>query len=364
MTSNKNKSSKNKRIKANTKIQCIWLVRYGLTEHALIEDVGPYDSDIDPKEGIEHAQCIAKRIANGHQCQVIVHVDDNNNNNDVNSNNEITSETVTEDSTIPKVVYADPFMRTTHTGHIIAQELCNNNNKNDIKLRSEDGLWEWLIPSLLVVKSTGIKTEPQSRNDLKDKFNSIDINYQSIQSYKDQMMFTFPESEQQLLNRCEITLSKLIQTTESENESENENEAEDTNDTNKNNYESICIVSHAPCLQAMAYYLDTIDSTSTSSSPIKESSTIVKPWPLGGITMFSRIITTTTTTTTSIIAEEHDDIDDEDDDDDESKVKDKDVICSKWKCEFYGCTNHMIDDYKNGIKEWSLPCFDTTTPSS
>ena len=314
-----------------------------------IKDVGPYDSDIDPKEGMEHAKCIAKRIANGHE--VVVHVDDNNNNN-VNSKNEITSETETEDSTIPKVVYADPFMRTTHTGHIIAKELCNNNNNNNIKLRSEDGLWEWLIPSLLVDKSTGIQTEPQSRNVLKEKFKLIDINYKSIQSYKDQMIFTFPESEQQLFHRCEITVSKLIQNNTTEN-TNTKAKANTKANTNNNNYDSICIVSHAPCLQAMAYYLD-VDSTSPKESKI------VKPWPLGGITMFSRIITTTTTTT--IIAE--DDDEDDDDDDDDDKDIDKDVVWSKWKCEFFGCTNHMIGDYKNGIKEWSLPCFDTTTPSS
>ena len=289
---------------------------------------------------MEHAQCIAKRIANGHQCQVVnVHVDDNN--NDVNNSNN-----VTEDSTIPKVVYADPFMRTTHTGHIIAKELGNT-----IKLRSEDGVWEWLIPSLLVDKSTGKMTEPNSIKVLKNKmkFDSLDMNYKSIHSYKDKMIVTFPESEEQLLNRCEITVSKLIQNTTTETETEDRKANTDTN--NNNNYDSICIVSHAPCLQAMAYYLD-IDSTSPKESKI------VKPWPLGGITMFSRrIITTTTTTTTSIIAEEHGYVDGE-------AVEEKDVECSKWKCEFYGCTNHMIGDYKNGIKEWSLPCFDTTTPSS
>ena len=220
---------------------------------------------------MEHATCIAKRIAKGHQCQVVdVHVDDNN--NDVNNSNNVT------ESTIPKVVYADPFMRTTHTGHIIAQELGNN-----IKLRSEEGVWEWLIPSLLVDKSTGIQTEPNSIHVLKNKmkFDSLDMNYKSMHSYQDKMIVTFPESEEQLLNRCEITVSKLIQNNTTDT-TENTKANTDTNN-NKNNYDSICIVSHAPCLQAMAYYLD-IDSTSPKESKI------VKPWPLGGITMFSRII--------------------------------------------------------------------------
>ena len=222
-------------------------------------------------------------------------------------------------------------MRTTHTGHIIAKELGNN-----IQLRLEDGLWEWLIPSLLVEKSTGIKTEPKSVEDLKNimKFNLIDTNYKSVHSYKNKMILTFPETEKQLFQRCgEITLSKLIKETEIAKTNTNNN---NNNNNDNSMYDSICIVSHAPCLQAMAYYLD-IDSS------LPEESKIVKPWPLGGITMFSRIITT---------------IEDEDN-------KDKEVVvcCSQWKCEFYGCTNHMIGEYKNGIKEWSLPCFNTTTYS-
>ena len=120
--------------KSKQQRQCVWLVRYGLTEHALVEDVGPYDSDIDPAVGILHAKSIAERIAKGH-----------------GSNS---------DDTIPKFVYADPFMRTTHTGKIIADELLKKttSNKQLQLLRSEEGLYEWLIPSLLVEKSTGKRT--------------------------------------------------------------------------------------------------------------------------------------------------------------------------------------------------------------
>jgi phosphohistidine phosphatase SixA len=315
------------------------------TKNNNITDIGPYDSDIDPKEGIEHAKCIAKRIAKGHH-DPSYSCDDNKSDDDDNVNN-FNYNNIEE--TIPKIVYADPFMRTTHTGHIIAKELGNN-----IQLRLEDGLWEWLIPSLLVEKSTGIKTEPKSVEDLKNimKFNLIDTNYKSVHSYKNNMILTFPETEKQLFQRCgEITLSKLIKETEIAKTNTNNN----NNNNDNSMYDSICIVSHAPCLQAMAYYLD-IDSS------LPEESKIVKPWPLGGITMFSRIITiptTTTTTSTSTTTE------DEDEDGDEENDKEDDVvITSKWKCEFYGCTDHMIGEYKNGIKEWSLSCFGINNSST
>ena len=67
--------------------QCVWIVRYGLTEHPLVESVGPFDSDIDPQEGIEHAKAIAQRIAESGK-------------------------------DAPKIVFSSPFLRTTHTAHI------------------------------------------------------------------------------------------------------------------------------------------------------------------------------------------------------------------------------------------------------
>ena len=109
--------------------QTIWFVRYGLTEHPLVEDLGPYDSDIDPSEGIDHAMSIAKRVAVG------------------------------LNESIPSVVYASPFLRTAHTGYIVANELSKTNT--NVELRLEEGLWEWLIPSLLVTKVDGIKTHPR-----------------------------------------------------------------------------------------------------------------------------------------------------------------------------------------------------------
>jgi len=299
-------------------VQCVWLVRYGLTEHALVEDVGPYDSDIDPKEGMKHAKSIAQRIAKGY-------------------NFDCNSDIIDVRETIPKVVYADPFMRTTHTGHIIAKELSSSSlcDNDDVQLRSEEGLWEWLIPSLLIEKSTGIHTHPKSVNELKKIFDStagnniIDEEYKSVNPYKEIMSSSssyFPESEKQLLKRCGHTLSRILELKEKDSDAHEQ-------------YESICIVSHAPCNQAMAYYLAGDDEIATSP---EVSSTIVKPWPLGGITMFSRTI---------IIENEK-----------EGAMSGDSIshIVGKWKCEIFGNTHHMPNEYKKGIAAWSLPSFDET----
>ena len=151
-------------------------------------DLGPYDSDIDPGEGIDHATSIAKRIAAG-----------------MNASDENT----TEDS-IPTVVYASPFLRTAHTGYIVANELVQSrdgssggsSSSSSIELRLEEGLWEWLIPSLLVTKVDGIKTNPRPLAVLQQdllaleekrcccvvpdaKAATINTDYQSVNPYDD-----------------------------------------------------------------------------------------------------------------------------------------------------------------------------------
>ncbi len=293
--------------------QSVWFVRYGLTEHPLVEDLGPYDSDIDPGEGIDHAMSIAKRIAAG-----------------VNA----------DETSIPGVVYASPFLRTAHTGYIIANELQKNSS---VELRLEEGLWEWLIPSLLVTKVDGIKTNPRPLAVLKQDLQTleekrapnaatINIDFESINPYNDSGdgdIVCVPErqnknnkaigadsrppiwieSEANLLDRCETTLSRLIE-------------------LHQNDAKSICIVSHAPCDQAMAHYLEKQQFSSIESP--KDSK--LSPWPLGGVTVFSR----------SVLY----------DDNAESPT-----AFGDWTMELYGDTEHMPGDYKTGLKEWSLPCF-------
>ena len=78
------------------------------------------------------------------------------------------------------------------------------------------------------------------------------------------------------------------------------------------NGKNICIVSHTPCAQAMALYLENAPSLEESN---------IGPWPLGGVTMFTR-----------------------------------ETASNDWKLEMYADTEHMPGEYKNGLKEWCLPC--------
>ncbi len=160
--------------------QCVWIVRYGLTEHPLVENVGPFDSDIDPQEGIEHAKCIAQRIAKSGK-------------------------------DAPKIVFSSPFLRTTHTAHIIALE-----QAEDVSVKLEEGLWEWLTPSLLV-EPNGVKTEPKSPLELAVKFDTIDTDYKSVNPVEPDESTNVPagaphfvESEEKLIQRCELTISRLL----------------------------------------------------------------------------------------------------------------------------------------------------------
>lgn len=186
-------------------------------------------------------------------------------------------------------------MRTCHTAQLLALELprpC---------VRIEEGLTEWLTPSLLV-EPNGVKTEPRSVNDLCEIYGTIDASYRSINPVVPDDASTVPdgaphfvETEEALLKRCSKSLSKLLDASHGE---------------------SIAIVSHAPCDQAMALFLE------GASSP-KESK--LGPWPMGGITMFSRDVN-------------------------------GGGQYGEWTLELYGDTQHMPGKYKAGINEWSLPC--------
>ena len=218
--------------------QSVFIVRYGLTEHALVEDVGPFDSDINPNEGIEHAKAIATRIAN--------------------------------DPDKPTVVFSSPFLRTSHTASILAKEL-------NTLVKIEEGLTEWQSPSLLINKDTGKKTDPRSVAELAETLGNIDTKYVSQNPATSKEGPKFPEDEGDLCDRCKATWNKLLQSCSTD-------------------YESIAIVSHAPCDQALAYY-------------IQES--VLPPWPMGGITKFSRTILTSSNE------------------------------CTSWEMEFYGDSQHV-----------------------
>lgn len=218
----------------------------GLISHRIFSfylSTGP----IDPTEGVEHAEAIARSIASA--------------------------------SDKPSVVYSSPFQRTAETAHRIAMA-CG------CSVRIEEGLTEWQVLSLLVDPS-GTRTYPKTTPELAELFSSIDVSYASINpSDGSDGSPSFPESEEQLLARCTKTIRGILDQTS----------------------DNICIVSHAPCDQSIAFYLEGAASVSESS---------LGPWALGGVTKFTGN-----------------------------------------KLVMYSDTKHMPGIYQPGIKKWSLPCLD------
>jgi len=164
----------------------------------------------------------------------------------------------------------------------------------------EEGLTEWQIPSLLV-DPNGVRTHPKQLHELAEAYGTIDLSYQSLNpaSADDDVDIPigaphFEESEEALLERCAITLKRILEHSKGE---------------------SLAIVSHAPCDQALALFLE-------GKSP---SNSKLGPWPLGGITIFSRTINNNGT-------------------------------FGEWDLQLYGNTEHMPGKYKTGLKFWSLPC--------
>eukprot|EP00591_Stephanopyxis_turris_P003652 CAMPEP_0195524008 /NCGR_PEP_ID=MMETSP0794_2-20130614/23602_1 /TAXON_ID=515487 /ORGANISM="Stephanopyxis turris, Strain CCMP 815" /LENGTH=233 /DNA_ID=CAMNT_0040654143 /DNA_START=169 /DNA_END=870 /DNA_ORIENTATION=+ len=231
--------------------------------------------DIEPTEGVDHAEKVAEQIA----CS---------------------------NGAVPTIVFASPFLRTTHTADIIARRL-------KARVCIEEGLTEWLTPSLVMEKSSGTQTFPSSVEQLAETFKTIDVSYKSLNpvvtgdnANSDGVAPRFPESLEALLLRAQTTVSQLVEYSSNDNA-------------------NIVIVSHAPCIQAIAYALEGVISTDESK---------LTPWPLGGITMFSRDIVRNNT--------------------------DYDSTTTGWKMDMYGDTKHMPGKYKDGFKEWSLPCFEKT----
>ena len=214
--------------------------------------VTPTKGDIDPTEGIIHAKSIA---------------------------NEIASSSLNER---PTKVYCSPFLRTTHTASIIASRLSK-------PVYVEDGFYEYLIPSLLVDRN-GTRTYPRSVSKLKMSFDNIDDSYKTQNPITEEM---FPETESALIERCRRTLDRVLEHSDGEN---------------------IVIVAHAPCVQALAFIMEGMESPEQSK---------LSKWPLGGITRFSF-----------------------------------DSNRSQWHMDFYGTTEHMPGEYKFGMGLWSLPCFE------
>jgi broad specificity phosphatase PhoE len=92
--------------------QHIYFVRYGLTKYPLVENKGPYDSPLHPIDGYEHGVAIARRVASM--------------------------------PNPPDVVYSSSLHRAVSTSQMIVHAL----GKTTKSIRIEDGLIEWLTPSV------------------------------------------------------------------------------------------------------------------------------------------------------------------------------------------------------------------------
>jgi len=258
-----------------------------------------------------------------------------------------------EHEEFPLLIYSSPFRRCAHTAHVIAKTLQiaakTQEEQELVAVRIEDGLTEWLTPSLVVNQETGERTFPKTPQQLVEEygFDTIDLSYRSVnpsfdtlgEEKKDQdsdedsdvvpglddstpgyISPAFPESENRLLLRAKTTLDNIVDAL-----------VEETVESGIfSKPPSLVIVSHAPCLQALAYNL-----LGGGDSAAEQ----MKPWPLGGITVFSRLVGV-------------DDIDGEDDD---KPIAGEEEF--EWKLESYGDANHMPQVYKDGLKAWSLPGF-------
>ncbi|KAL3945373.1 MAG: hypothetical protein SGBAC_000506 [Bacillariaceae sp.] len=257
----------------NEKEQHVWLIRYGKTAPGLIENVGNYDSDLH-YDGVVHAEAIAQHIA---AC-----------------------------GKVPDHVFADPFLRCTHTADTMVSHFNRLTNRG-LKVKVEEGLTEWQVPSLLV-DPQGERTDPRTLNELVDIFDNLDESYESLNSKgpdrepseeEEQGEETapgcprFPETEEQLHERCKTSIDKILE---------------------KIDKDSVAIVSHAPCLQHLALALDGSPSPGASA---------LGAWSLGGITHFSRLPGE-----------------------------------SKWTLRSYSSTSHMPGEFRDGeLGKWSLPSF-------
>jgi hypothetical protein len=154
------------------------------------------------------------------------------------------------------------------------------------------------------VEPNGVKTNPKTVAELAVVYGTIDDTYQSVNPVVADDATDYPEgsphfeeTEETLMKRCETTIQRMLETMKGD---------------------SFAIVSHAPCDQSIAYFLE------GASSPIASQ---LGPWPLGGITKFSRTVS-------------------------------EDGSFGPWTLDKYGNTEHMPGKYHKGLKHWSLPCLD------
>lgn len=151
-------------------------------------------------------------------------------------------------SKAPTAVYSSPFLRTVHTAQLIALEL------RQPCVRIEEGLTEWRTPALWH-DSSGNLCETNSSEALAQRFGTIDLDYASLNPAASEEQ---TESTEDLSVRCATTVERLLEY--------------------HGRGENLCLVSHAPCNQAMARHLG--DAAAPSNTE----------WPMGGVALFARTI--------------------------------------------------------------------------
>ena len=176
-------------------------------------------ADIANPKGIKHAHCLAERL----------------------------SSHLRKDEVAPKHIYASPFLRATHTAHIVADKL-------NLSVRIEEGVSEWATSNLL----GDDRYIPRSVFELHNLFPRVNYKYSSAMTnlYTQNLW----EDETDLYERAQQAINCLVESAEGD---------------------SILICTHAPCAQAIALALDVNANMDPSQSNITA-------WPLGGLTMFSR----------------------------------------------------------------------------
>jgi len=191
----KTENAKMNTIAESSKKQCVYICRYGRTEFALEEGVGPFDSDISSSDGIDGARCIGERL----------------------------SSCLQEDEVQPVRIFASPFLRATHTAHWIAKKLGR-------KVSIECGIMEWMTSDLIGED----RYTPRTVYELRKLYDTVDTKYKSVlgpRYFEDRW-----EDEQDLYMRAMHVMRRLIRDARGD---------------------SILICSHAPCAQALALALET-----------------------------------------------------------------------------------------------------------
>lgn len=273
--------------------QAVWIGRYGLRETMLVEFKGPFDMDISA-EGVQHAVAAGKRLA--------------------------------KDPLRPSILFASPFRRAVHTAHVIAKYLNEYPAEHNgaaalgpVRVCVEDGLTEWLTPSL-VGEEEYIPKLPQALID-RYGYDTIDPTYTSVNPYygvapqapavavsNGGTAPRFPEDERELLKRMQTTIEALL--------------------GQVGQTQHLMIVSHAPCNLGVALALEGCTESPTSSQLI--------PWPLGGLTQFVKPVSSVET--------------------EDKSAEQKGKLVTDFALQLNGDTDHMPGEYAAGFQAWTLPC--------